>query len=263
MIRRRDKRSAVRGRLAWRRRPRPGRQAEDGFIVTVELLLIFTIVVLAVLVALAALRNALVDSGLVLRPILVFDSTAPDPLLVGPIFDFDGSETPRVLRRDPNNGATVLLGVRSDRFTSHTPVFYSLDECMGAAFVHDPMSFDATLDPDVELRFGFFDELQGVVYAVGAGGTAGPGSPFGPGLLYRNDPAAMPGAPVVASVYFPTWELTVGGAPGPSPPGSSELNPCRDLADAARFGLVPALEVTDPDTGMNLLEPFVPPFVVN
>ena len=169
------------------------RQRQAGFVITVELLLIFTVVVIAVVVALAAVRNALLDSGVFLRRPLVFDSSAT-PRLVGKVLDLDDSEAARVLRRDPNNGLPVLLGVRVDRFASHTPIFYALDGCLGAAYVHDPSSFGAVLDPEVEERFGFFDELQGVVYAVGAGGTTGPASPFGPGLLYRNDPGAVSGA---------------------------------------------------------------------
>ena len=243
-----------------RRRSRGVPRRQAGFVITVELLLIVTIVLLAVVVALLALRNALVDSGVALRRPLVFDNTPPDGRLVGKVVDFDDSETARVLRRDPNNGLAVLLGVRRDRFATHTPVFYAGDSCTGVPYVHDPSSFDVVLDPEVERRFGFLAELQGVVYAVGAGGLVGPASPFGSGLLFRNDPAALPGAPVVASVYISTWELADGPLPGPSTPGTSELSPCRDLLDGARPGLVPALEVLDPATGANVLRPFVPPF---
>ncbi len=243
---------------------RPHTRSQSGFIITVELILIFTIVILATLVALAGVRNALIDSGIAFRRPLVFDSAVPDAQLVGKVVDFDDSETARVLRLDPNDGLTILLGVRSDRFATHTPVFYSADDCTGTAYVHDPSSFGAPLNLAVEQRFGFFDELTGVVYAAGAGGPIVAGSPFGPGLLYRNDPLAVSSAPSTTSVYLSAWELAddAGGPPPATaaPWVSSPLSPCRDLPTAGRDGLVPALEVLDPDTTMNVLTPFVPPF---
>ncbi len=239
---------------------------QGGFIITVELILIFTIVILATLVALAGVRNALIDSGIFLRPLLVFDSTAPDAVLVGKVFDFDDSETPRILRLDPNTDLAIPLAVRNDRFATHTPVFYSADDCTGVPYVHDPSSFGLALDAFVERRFGFVGELAGVVYAVGVGGTVAAGSPFGPGELYRNDPLGISSSPLVTSVYVSSWEFA-DGASGPPPAtaapwSSSALSPCRELPTVARSGLVDALAVTDPSTAANVLAPFVPPFGV-
>lgn len=236
--------------------------SQSGFIITVEALFLFTIVVLAVVVALAGLRNALIDSGLVLRPTLVFDSSAPDRILVGKVVDFDDSETPRFLRRDPNTGLTVLLGARVDRFTSHEPVFYSVAGCVGAAYVIAPSAFGPAPGSlaDVERlegRVGSFNRMRGAVYAIGFSPlTVGPVSPYGTGLLFRDDPATAPALTSVASAFVSSWDHT-DAAPGDPDP----LNPCRSLVDVVP-GLVPALPVTDPAISANLLAPFIPPFVV-
>ena len=241
---------------------------QAGFVITVEMLLIFTLVILAVLVALAALRNALVDSGLVLRPQLVFDSSAPDSRLVGKVFDFSDSETPRIRRRDPNNGLTVLLGVRPGRFASRAPVFYSGPDCTGVPYVKGPAFLGpvAAVSPALEERLSVFNRLQGIVYAVGA-----PTAVSVAGTLFRDAPSSTPCTPIsacpsAASVYVSSWEYVDAlepGAPPPSASSPSELNPCRDFAaPGPRLGLVLAQDVTDPSSSANILAPFQPPFGV-
>lgn len=221
------------------------KKRQAGFVITVEALLLFTIVVIAVIVALAAVRNALIESGIFLRPVLVFDSTAPDPLLVGKVFDLHDTETPRVLRRDPNNGLSVPLGVRRGRLTTHAPVFYTLPGCLGPAYVTGPGFLS-------DARVSQYHQLHGVIYAVGA-------DPGGPGLLFRDDGTTVPcsglGCPVVSSVWISEWTFADSTAPDPTP-----LDPCRALTPGTRDGLVPAVEVLDPATAANVLAPFVPPF---
>ncbi len=238
-------------------------RSEAGFIITVELLLVFTILIVSLLVALVVLRNALLTSGTFLGPVLVYDSTAPRSRLLGKVTFFDQSQTLRIQRRDPNNGSPILLGVRRDRWTSQSPIFYSGDNCQGRPFVHSPSSFNA-MDPEVARRFAFSGELLGSVYAVGAGGVAGRGSPFGAGLLYASDPSEVPGTPKIGSVFISDWEpsdITGGPEPAAGAPWLSyAASPCRDLPDRPRMGLVPALTVSDPEMAENVLAPFLPPF---
>lgn len=227
---------------------RSRRQA--GFILTVELLLIFTIVVIAVVVALAALSARFEDAGIWRGPVWVVDSSAPDALLIGKVLDLDPAGAPRVLRLDPNTGRSLPLGVRVDRFTSRAPVFYDTDGCVGIPWVHSPIVTDG-------LGVSPYHRMQGATYAVGAGG----------GLL-RDDAMATPcsgiGCPTIASVWISEWTTEDSLAAGALPPaaGFPPESPCRDLVDAPLPDLVPAFGVDDPDTMANVLAPFTPPFGV-
>ncbi len=219
---------------------------QAGFILTTEAILLFTIVILAVLVALAAVRNALVDSGVVVGPVFVYDSSDP-ALVVGKLVDLDAAETPRVLRRDPANGLSVPLGVRERRLTSRTPVFFDGAACTGGPYVYG-QGFE-TSD-----RTSSYHQLHAAVFAVGPPGVAAPA-----GLLLRDDgtaPCAGVGCPPVVSVWISEWTFDDAPVGDPAP-----LDPCRALTVPGPMdGLVPAVEVLDGAATANLLAPFNPPF---
>lgn len=129
-------------------------EGERGFIITLELVLIFTILGIGLLVGIVAIRNALFVwwQKKQSHTVWVYDSTpAPNgPIVLGPARDFDEHEAPRLFFVDRSFSALdpagdpppigvdaawqgrnfrAFIGVRDDRFTSRHRIFYenSLD----------------------------------------------------------------------------------------------------------------------------------------
>ncbi len=110
-------------------------RGQAGFVITLELVLIFTILGIGLLVGLVAIRNALFVwwSKKQAQTVWVYDSDNPIHVL-GPVRDFDEHEAPRLFYVDrdvtwPPIGGTVqnyraFLGVRDDRFTTRHRIFY-------------------------------------------------------------------------------------------------------------------------------------------
>lgn len=99
---------------------------------------------------------------------------------IGPVLGYDPYEAPLVLFRDSTTSAGIVLGVRSDRFTSYGEVFYTNAACSAtqestpgypkiraaSADVATTLG-NANLYPPV----GFLYQLFGRSYAVGSGNT--------------------------------------------------------------------------------------------
>lgn len=115
-------------------------KGQAGFIITLELVLIFTILGLGLTVGIVAIRNAVVKFLMAKQSaeIYVVDSGAPQKI-VGKAFDLDEHEAPRVQFVDQDvtyNGVTVnrrvIIGVRDDRFTTRHRIFYENSADCGA-----------------------------------------------------------------------------------------------------------------------------------
>ena len=127
---------------------------QQGFVITLELILIFTILGIGLLVGIVAIRNALVVWWAKKRAntVWVYDSGSPAQLL-GPARDFDEHEAPRLFYIDRDvpwcvpfgdPGCTdivknyrAFVGVRDDRFTTRPRVFYSELGCTGTPCLPD------------------------------------------------------------------------------------------------------------------------------
>ncbi len=182
-------------------RSRP--QSSGGFIVSLELILIFTVLIIGTLVGVMAVRNALftLREGRLTSMVIVKDSTAPDPILIKPV-NYDLCEAPQILCRDfgftpadtmtpgPTEGLQALVGVRPDRFVSRNRIYFDAAGCTGTPYIAPP--------GDPSLPIGYFNcALQvdsagdPVCYGVGPPSdfstcTLGVDCTDG-GLLYRND----------------------------------------------------------------------------
>jgi hypothetical protein len=129
---RRDDRAAE-GLEERREMTRRRNRSEAGFIVTLELIIIFSILGIGLMVGVVALRDALIKHALLKKnnDIYVIDSSDPAKLL-GKAYDMDEHEAPRLLYIDlasnPNSPPPVnqraVIGVRDDRFTSRHRIFY-------------------------------------------------------------------------------------------------------------------------------------------
>ncbi len=108
-------------------------KGQAGFIITLELVLIFTILGLGVMVGIVAIRNALFKFFLHKKSaeIYVVDSDPAGQKVLGKAFDLDEHEAPRLQFVDKGvdfGGVTVnrrvIIGVRDDRFTTRHRIFY-------------------------------------------------------------------------------------------------------------------------------------------
>jgi hypothetical protein len=114
---------------------------QRGFVITLELILIFTILGIGLLVGIVAIRNALVVwwAKKQAQTVWVYDSSSPARVL-GPARDFDEHEAPRLFyidrevdwcstfaescTPDTTRNYRAFVGVRDDRFTSRHRIFY-------------------------------------------------------------------------------------------------------------------------------------------
>ncbi|GGP75892.1 hypothetical protein [Shewanella ulleungensis] len=113
---------------------------QAGFVLTIELILITTILIIGSFVGISAVRNALVKQQVAQqdRTITVSDSNG---VKLGKMLSLNEHETPIIpfidnsvapLAPDPaHQNYRALLGVRDDRFTSREPVYYDAPNCTG------------------------------------------------------------------------------------------------------------------------------------
>jgi hypothetical protein len=189
MRRRREPRGTPRGAAAGRRAPRIRGTDRSGFILTLTLILVATLLVIGTFVGFAALRN-----GLLLRSqkLMILDSSDP-PQVIGWPVDFDLCEAPGILHQDPDNGLRALVYVRPDRFVTRNRVYYSGAGCTGDPYLAPP-AVPPFAPPGLPVGYlnGGLD-IDGaparVVYGVGAstGFDFGTMLPTGPGRLYRGE----------------------------------------------------------------------------
>lgn len=182
---------------------RVSQRREGGFVLTIELLLITTILIIGSFVGVVAIRDALIKQAAnqQSRGIVVYDN---DGVPLGPFMGFDEHEAPLVpyidrtvepLSPDPDHrNYRALIGVRDDRFTSREPVYYSEDNCTGVPCIKvpsDETTDSVAIDGDASTgAVGYLYALQrGPTYAVGS-------SPDGiQGFLYRQAPEVCPVEP--------------------------------------------------------------------
>ncbi len=204
-----------------KRYPQRNQAPNSGAVISIELLLFFTIVCLGILVGSVMARNEirtlLINRWLTSRPLEVMytDPTNPDRhLIFQKASTLDQCEAPQIYLRDPNFDEqwATLLGVHPWKFTSRDRVFYDGANCTGTAYVSPPSEIFPT---------GKLNALQGLTYAV-ATPTNWPCWPLDPtepdtnpcvdaGTLVRQ--AGDPHAPTIASAWTslaPTCDVGAG-----------------------------------------------------
>ena len=232
---------------------------QAGFVLTIEAVLIFTILGIGLFVGISAVRDAWFKYTLSQQDqnFYVFDSTvAPQPIVIGKVMGFDEHEAPLVpfidygARTDINGNLInyrALIGVRDDRFTSRQPVFYSDASCSLNPCLAEPSgeaSYNIGVDGIAETGgVSYLYALQGITYGIGSGvGGAIKGR------LYRQTTTAC--SANLQYAWDSQWVVT----------GS----PCRDIADTganpAGFFIAESLERA---ANENVLDPLIPPFYTN
>jgi hypothetical protein len=113
---------------------------QQGFVLTIELILITTILIIGSIGGIVALRNALIKHQFQQQQQQVVIADSNDRLL-GKMVSFDEHEAPLVAYVDrtvepaqadqasPNY--RVLIGIRDDRFTTREPIYYDAPNCTG------------------------------------------------------------------------------------------------------------------------------------
>lgn len=187
---------------------------QGGFVVTIELILIITILALGSLVGLVAIRDALFKHYVNKQSedAIVADANGRS---LGKAFDFDEHDAPRIFLFDrtmPDGQARrTLIGIRDDRFTSREALYYSGQNCTGTPCIKST-SDEATDNVGGDGINGsgnvsYFNALQGFPnYAVGRSDQGLPGR------LYREAPQACPVAPDLIQSRW-TSQSVVAGEP--------------------------------------------------
>lgn len=174
---------------------------QGGFIISMEAILVITILGIGLFIGLAAVRNALFKYYVARQDtsFVVYDSSSPTRRLLGTAVGFDEHQAPLLAfvdygvvypaGADPRN-LRALIGVRNDRFTSRQPVFYKNADCSGTVCIAVETNSGGALVPGVDSEVGPIAQLyamqDGPVYAVGAGTD---GKPL-QGSLYRSTTAS-------------------------------------------------------------------------
>ncbi len=249
------------------RHPDRRRRRDSGFVISLTLILVFTILVIGSVVIFNILRSALIvryETGLI-------QDSAMSPAVVGKAVSYDLCEAPQILCRDtgltpadtmtpgPTEGLFAVLAVRPDRFVSRDRIYYTGADCLipaGETAYIAPPAAAATVPV---LPVGYLNALEGVSYGVGAprGWDFATMSPTGPGLLYRSADGAVPATPVIASV----WTSLAPDCVLESYGSGLTTGICENFAVPLIPTLLEAVEVVD-DTGTNLLELYTPPFFI-
>lgn len=159
---------------------------QGGFIITIELMLIITILIIGSLAGIVAVRDALFKHYVNRQAQTVLVSDANGVVLGTPV-DFDEHEAPRIFYIDRSliPARRALIGIRDDRFTGREPLYYQGASCRGEPCIKRPSdelvdsrSTDGIVGTGA---VGYLYGLQGTpTYAIGR-------SPDGlPGRLYRE-----------------------------------------------------------------------------
>lgn len=171
----------------------PGARAtrQSGFILTMELVLIITILGIGLLVGLVAIKNELFVQYVKKKSedVYVSDSTDP-PIILGKARDFDEHEAPRLFYIDrgadgdgdgvgdgvewpPGSGDAAnyraMTGVRDDRFTTRHRIFYRNSYNCGADGIVQPCIVTAGNELGDDRGVG----IVGIDIDDGTGGTIG------------------------------------------------------------------------------------------
>lgn len=175
---------------------------QGGFVITLELIIIISILGFGTLVGIVMIRDALVKHYVSKQSseTLVADANGR---VLGKAVDYDEHDAPRIflVDRSQETAFRTLIGVRDDRFTSREAVYYSGSACTGVPCIKTT-SDELTSSRGTDYLSGtgnvsYFNALQGGPnYAVGRG-TEGL-----PGHLFRES-ALM--CPVVPSQIQSRW----------------------------------------------------------
>ena len=174
-----------------------------GFIISLEFILVMALVVFPLMVGAVLLGRKLItlylnQKAMIEQPLarpVIWDSSVDasgNAKPVGPVIGYDRFEAPLVLYRDASTGIVVagssfepgvLMGVRPNRFTTSSSVYYPTSDCSGdAAFIKSP---SAATSPWPEV--GFISQTQSINYAVGRGNNlyraTGGGATLGSGSV--------------------------------------------------------------------------------
>lgn len=230
---------------------------QAGFVISLEAVIIATILGIGLIVGIVAVRDALFRKALSIRNMnfYVFDSTPDESIAIGKVISFDEHEAPWVpfIDYDPlgdGRNHRALIGVRDDRFTSRQPIFYTGAACTGnpcIAEAGEEAPYNFGVDGIATTgAVGYLYALQGLSYGIGAGPADDAGTPFDEtlvGRLYRQGVGAC--GPVVSA--WDSQRVVTG-------------SPCITVSGVAP--LVNAVSVDSP-AGGNVLDVLVPPFWIN
>jgi hypothetical protein len=197
---------------------KPQRVKQKGFIITIELILISTVLVIGTFVGVVAIRDALFKQYIQKqsRDVYVTDS---DGRVLGKAIDYDEHEAPRIpyidrtvepASPDPaHRNYRALIGIRDDRFTSREPVYYDGANCTGTPCIKAPS--DETADNvgidnlSATGAVGYIYKLQdGPTYAIGR-------SPDGiKGYLFRETANSCPVSPELIQSRYISQKVVTG-----------------------------------------------------
>lgn len=170
--------------------------------ITLELIIIISILGFGTLVGIVMVRDALVKYYVAKQSSETLVADAAGQVL-GEAVDFDEHDAPRIffVDRSQETAYRTLIGVRDDRFSSREAVYYSGTACTGVPCIKT-ISDELTSSRGTDYISGtgnvsYFNALQaGPNYAVGRG-TQGL-----PGHLFRESPLMCP---VAASQVRSRW----------------------------------------------------------
>lgn len=176
----------------FRRQPTQG-----GFVLTLELILIITILGIGLLVGLFAIRDALFKRMVNQQSQAIIVSDA-NGVILGRAIGVDEHEAPLIPyidRTQPDANYRVLIGVRDDRFTSREPVYFTQLNCQGPPCIKRTSSERGDNQGTDSIpgtgAVSYFNALQGDPnYAVGPSAPEVIGSNPLPGWLYRQTAVA-------------------------------------------------------------------------
>lgn len=168
---------------------------QGGFVITLELIIIISILGFGTLVGIVMIRDALVKHYVAKQSSETLVADAAGRVL-GEAIDFDEHDAPRIffVDRSQDTPFRTLIGVRDDRFTSREAVYYSGSACTGVPCIKT-ISDELTSSRGTDSLPGtgnvsYFNALQGGPnYAVGRGSVGLPGH------LYRESLLMCPVAP--------------------------------------------------------------------
>jgi hypothetical protein len=219
------------------------RQYQGGFIITLELILVSTILVIGTFIGVVALRDVLFKQYVEKqsRDIYVSDSNG---VVLGQAISFDEHEAPRIpyidrmvppLSPDPTHrNYRALISIRDDRFTTREAVYYDGANCTGTPCIKAPSDENEDnigIDNiDATGAVGYLYKSQdGPTYAIGR-------SPNGiTGYLFRDTGNACPISPEAVKSRYMSQKVVTGspceslGSPATT---STTTTTQTDVADA-------------------------------
>lgn len=195
--------------------PNVKRKSQSGFILTLELMILMTVLGIGLLIGFISVRDAVFKYYIVEQSKEIFVSDANDVNL-GRSIGFDEHEAPLLVfvDRSQTENFRSLLGVRDDRFTSREPVYYTLPNCQGDPCMKLPSDEDADSQgidflPNTGSVSYLYALQGGPTYGVGAGNDNRV-----KGALYRSGAQSCP-VDLLASPIGSRWmsQKVVSGEP--------------------------------------------------